>query len=107
MVKTGNERWDELPSRVGVIDVDALRYHHSRTQNRIDQIEAELEKAETLYNSGAGYETESIKHLGTAFNILMNSIGTFFYELPRGLCQLFRQKILRKDLNSTPGEAEQ
>ena len=45
MAKCGIKKYDELPGRVGWIDVDYLRYEFAFTEKRLKKIKSMLEKA--------------------------------------------------------------
>lgn len=91
MPNTGKEKWDELPGRVGMIDVDALRYHYKDTEKRLDQIADELDDAKKIHEDDYEYPTDKIKQLRISFNILINSLFTFVGYIPRAFGQYVRK----------------
>ena len=44
MVNTGIEKYDKLPSRIGLKDVDALRYAYVKAKERLDNAKNILDK---------------------------------------------------------------
>ena len=45
MVKTNIKKYDDLPARVGVIDVDYLRFEYNETAKRTKWVEEGLSEA--------------------------------------------------------------